>query len=696
MTAQEFDPLKHRRGAHGKFVDMLRSLKPGSAVQLPDGIHVKAVNAKHGQGRRRKYQVIHANGKKVGGDHLEAGTAAQVALNQSAQHVHPDAVGGARRYENFNHAMGEGQQAAEAAGGAAASGQKNIAQLRAAYPADTRAAIAKVTAEQRRGILPQMTAEGLLRHLRAEQAQQKRIANRPAPAKPSQADSQGFHIKEEMLGGFGHYQEGYHKEKRFVVYGPDQPGGAVFTSQSAAEANMKARKERHAVRQEQQAKRAAAQPAGGKRDVAGPKDKPKASDLTPGVTKLTHSQHGEMIYMGRNATNHHVARKVADGEGGKKHIIRLKEITLGHGGGGGGQKETAAPAAAKPSGSKPSNGASKGDKAVVIDKQYQDLIAAAPNLDAKNKLYKEYREFIRTGKVGPSIGKANAAQDVGGVPSDAPKVVSANKEGSRYKQGDVVRVYGKYDGVHQGFDAQGNHVVKFKMAKGDSTRKFSDGGAKKFLSMKRQAKPAKDMKPSEQRAAAERAVAAVNKEKQPRRDAQAAADAAHRGDVALPGVAKGNKVSRNEAIAAAQKLKPGGKLELNNGYVIERSKDGKTFAASSQTGGVAGVDLEHAVNHAHLNGGLDGDKMKRYGIKADTPEYIKRFIVNNKPVDLNVPGAKAVFVDNQQHAGPGNSDPDYGIFVYVVMDDGTVVHEEVKNRWNVENDVRQLVKEHRG
>jgi hypothetical protein len=258
-SAQEFDPLKHKRGSHGRFTDMLRLLKPGSAAKLPDGIHVKAVNAKHGQGRRRKYQVIHANGKQVGGDHLEAGTAALVALNQSAQHEHPDAVGGRQRYENFAHAMGEGMGAAEAAGGGArAHMQQNAAEIRRAYPADTRAAIAKVTAEQRRGLLPGFQAEALLRHLRAEQAQQKRVNAGPK-------------------------------------------------------------------RQE------AAAPSGAKRDVAGDPNKPKAGDLTPGVTKLTHSQHGEMIYMGRNATNHHVARKVADGEGGKKHIIRLKEIKLGHG-----------------------------------------------------------------------------------------------------------------------------------------------------------------------------------------------------------------------------------------------------------------------------------------------------------------------------------------------------------------------------
>lgn len=352
MSHAKFDPLKHKRGAGGKFTDMLRNLNPGSAVELPDGIHVKVSNERYGAGRRRMYVVQGPRGEKLGNAHLEAQTAAGVALNKSAQHEHPDAVGGNKRHETYAAAMDYGEhgtqqspirKAEQAAGSAHARVANNAAELRRAYPANPREALRKAKAERDRGQLPRFQANALIAHIQAEIAIQKR-EGRQSKAK---SDAQDWGVEEKMLGGFGNYQDGYHEEKRFVAVGPDKPGGTVHKTREEAEADIAKRKERHTAVEKARGDR--------KRDVAGDPNKPKASDLKPGVTKLTHSQHGEMLYMGRNATNHHTARKVSDGEGGKKHIIRLKEIQIGSASERGeqqsmgvGKEESAKPASAKP------------------------------------------------------------------------------------------------------------------------------------------------------------------------------------------------------------------------------------------------------------------------------------------------------------------------------------------------------------
>lgn len=42
-------------------------------------------------------------------------------------------------------------------------------------------------------------------------------------------------------------------------------------------------------------------------------------------------------------------------------------------------------------------------EAVRIDRAYQALIASAPDLKTKNRVYREYRRFCQTGQVGRSV-----------------------------------------------------------------------------------------------------------------------------------------------------------------------------------------------------------------------------------------------------------------------------------------------------
>jgi hypothetical protein len=40
------------------------------------------------------------------------------------------------------------------------------------------------------------------------------------------------------------------------------------------------------------------------------------------------------------------------------------------------------------------------EQALEIDAKYQELVDLAPNLQAKNKIYREYRLYCQTGKIG--------------------------------------------------------------------------------------------------------------------------------------------------------------------------------------------------------------------------------------------------------------------------------------------------------
>jgi hypothetical protein len=376
--AAQFDPLKHKRGAHGKFTDMLRSLKPGGAVELPDGIKVKA----EADGGKRKFVVQDPNGRRRPGHYLEAEHAARAGLNASAAHQHPDAIGGNKSYHDWQSAMeGKGgiaprevkprevkpARAVAAAPGGSHVAQQNAEGLRKAYPKDPKVAKTHVERDRKKGLLQPWQASRLNQLLTDEQV----------AAEPKSGSSE-WRIEEKDMQA-GHYQEGYHKERKFVVYGPDKAGGTVHATRAEAEADLEKRKKRHAQRGE------ARPAAAGKRDVAGPANKPKAGDLKLGQ-RIKHDEHGDMIYMGRNATNHHVARKANEPEGAKPRIIRLKNVSIGDGGAGsvgGSTDKPASPSRGAEAGSKGASGAA-GIKAEKVSADDRLMRSGSRSYDVKS------------------------------------------------------------------------------------------------------------------------------------------------------------------------------------------------------------------------------------------------------------------------------------------------------------------------
>lgn len=409
---EHFDPLKHKRGVHGKFSDMLASLKPGSAAHLPDGIHVKAGTGRFGGGTRRGYQVHGANGEKIGGFHAERSSAAMVALNASAKNTHPDSIGGTKSHENFKaaeqyaaHGTSAAPKPAKAASLAHGAGggeghADNLAAVRKSFHPDP----AKARQQVQNSKLPQFQKRDLHVALAREIAAKNDAKGRIAPA----ADRNALR---KMT--------------------PDE--------------------KRAAVKRQEEDKAGVA--------GAGAGNKPKAGDLALGGT-LHHDSHGEMVYMGRNSTNHHVARKAGDGEGGKKHIIRLKNVSLtapvgsekkpasgklpenfgkgnqvreakvaserhaelnalqaanAQGGpdkrGGdpmGGKANEAAAARKNKEAQAMRDNADSVTHVGELDRAIQAKLAQAPDLAAKNKLYKQYREWAKGGAKSPAIKRIEA------------------------------------------------------------------------------------------------------------------------------------------------------------------------------------------------------------------------------------------------------------------------------------------------
>jgi hypothetical protein len=334
MSVAAFDPLKHKRGAHGQFTDMLKSLKPGSAVELPDGHQVKAIAQRQGSGTRKVYKVTGPMVSKKSGHFPDASQAAKAALNASAQHNHPDAVGGSKHYDNFDRAMGVAEAPAPQAAAPAGSvpkAQQNAAQLRTLLSPNPDKALKQVDRDLARGHLQAFQAAAL-RHLLREE--QRRKAAEPQPEKPKRE--------------------------------------------------------------------------GGKRDVHGPADKPKAGDLKPGQT-IHHDEHGPMVYMGRNATNHHVARKQNEPEGAKPRIIRLKNVKIGEGGEGSVGGSTDKP-------SSPSRGKQ--------DKQGKGKAGRSPSQQARFDQFAKLQGDIKKAKKG---GKAKNAQTPGISPREREAVAELSR-----------------------------------------------------------------------------------------------------------------------------------------------------------------------------------------------------------------------------------------------------------------------------
>lgn len=325
-----FDPLKHKRGAGGKFADMLRNLKPGSAVELPDGIHVKASQSRVGGKQRRGYTVHNPGGKQAPGFHLEAQTAAVAALNHSARHEHPDAVGGKKKFTSYEAAIG-GEPPLKGARPVAASlphgeggGQghaKNLDDVRKSFDPDPMKARQQINNSK----LPQFQKRELLIKVQREIAAKKDATGRIAPAPPvgkPTYDVQKMHAVAGEKDDLKALADAGYTRRDLMRYLDDTQ---AITGEEARGIVQRALGKGGAGAQGQNRQ-------GQHLHVKGPGEyKPKAGDLKQGETKLNHSVHGDMVYMGRNATNHHVAAK-ADDLGGKKHIIRLKEISLGHAG----------------------------------------------------------------------------------------------------------------------------------------------------------------------------------------------------------------------------------------------------------------------------------------------------------------------------------------------------------------------------
>lgn len=99
-----FDPKLHPRDRLGQFRDVLSALRPGEKVRLPDGTAVRRLHRPSGNRGYHVSPVGDFTDPDKGELAIKPEQAAEVALNFSAQKVHPRAVGGTVRYRTHQDA----------------------------------------------------------------------------------------------------------------------------------------------------------------------------------------------------------------------------------------------------------------------------------------------------------------------------------------------------------------------------------------------------------------------------------------------------------------------------------------------------------------------------------------------------------------------------------------------------------------
>lgn len=110
-----FDPGKHPRDWHGRWVDTVKGLRTGQSAQLPDGTTVTAYASKNKGRTTRRFRVQQAAGDMHEAlRNLRAGVstasvsktsaeqAAMEALHRSARSANPASIGGAERFQDFH------------------------------------------------------------------------------------------------------------------------------------------------------------------------------------------------------------------------------------------------------------------------------------------------------------------------------------------------------------------------------------------------------------------------------------------------------------------------------------------------------------------------------------------------------------------------------------------------------------------
>lgn len=110
----KWDPNEHPRNPLGRFTEILRGMKSGQSVDLPDGHRVEAHVSKRAGRSERRFKV-HAPAGDMGEaiqnlvagrsiqskTHRLAENAARDALDRSAQSAHPNSLGGKKRYKDL-------------------------------------------------------------------------------------------------------------------------------------------------------------------------------------------------------------------------------------------------------------------------------------------------------------------------------------------------------------------------------------------------------------------------------------------------------------------------------------------------------------------------------------------------------------------------------------------------------------------
>jgi hypothetical protein len=97
----KFDPRRHPRDTRGRFRDALNKLSVGDALELPDGVKVRRGES----GKNAPVFKIETPGNAPNRTALNAAEAADEALLVSAQHEHPEALGGSKKHGSLPQAL---------------------------------------------------------------------------------------------------------------------------------------------------------------------------------------------------------------------------------------------------------------------------------------------------------------------------------------------------------------------------------------------------------------------------------------------------------------------------------------------------------------------------------------------------------------------------------------------------------------